>query len=119
MTNNAAGPYWSVSIIGSKSKIILQSFNSRSQKKIPRLEPGIPLIQLYRYNEEAKLTARELHSLEKYAARMGVNFDMVDEEYIKKAHSHGIAIHLFTVNTDEGIQRAVEIEADGVFTDYS
>lgn len=106
------------SILGSESKVIIQSFYSKSLKKIHQLEPGIPLIQLYRYKEQAKLSDRELKSLDKYAAGIGVNFDMVDEEYIKKAHSHGLAIHLFTVNTDEGIQRAVEVGADGVFTDY-
>ncbi|WP_102264506.1 glycerophosphodiester phosphodiesterase [Mesobacillus jeotgali] len=106
------------SIIGSDSKVILQSFYSKSLKKIHRLAPGIPLIQLYRYKEQAKMTTRELRSLEKYAAGIGANFDMVDEEYIKKAHSHGLAVHLFTVNTDKAIQRAVEMGADGVFTDY-
>jgi glycerophosphoryl diester phosphodiesterase len=55
---------------------------------------------------------------EKYAAEIGAYFEKVDKEYIKKAHRHGLAVHLFTVNTDEEIQHAIEIGADGVFTDY-
>ncbi|MGV2939722.1 glycerophosphodiester phosphodiesterase [Mesobacillus sp. LC4] len=106
------------SLIHSESKVIIQSFYSKSLKKIHKLEPVIPLIQLYRYTEKARLTDRELQSLKKYAAGIGANFGMVDKNYIKKAHQHGLAVHLFTVNRDEDIQQAYEIGANGVFTDY-
>ncbi|MBT2684216.1 glycerophosphodiester phosphodiesterase [Bacillus sp. ISL-37] len=106
------------SLVHSESKVIIQSFHSKSLRKINQLEPGIPLIQLYRYSDKARLTDRELMSLKKYAAGIGANFGKVDEDYIKKAHCHGLAVHLFTVNTDEDIQQAYEIGADGVFTDY-
>ncbi|WP_286183402.1 glycerophosphodiester phosphodiesterase [Bacillus sp. ISL-55] len=106
------------SLIQSESKVIIQSFHSKSLKKIHKLEPGISLIQLYRYSEKARLTDRELRSLKKYASGIGANYEKVEEDYIKKAHRHGLAVHLFTVNTDEDIQQAYEIGADGVFTDY-
>jgi glycerophosphoryl diester phosphodiesterase len=106
------------SLVLSKSKVIIQSFYSKSLRKIHQLEPEIPLIQLYRYSDKARLTDRELLSVKKYASGIGANFGKVDEEYIKKAHRHGLAVHLFTVNTDEDIQQASEIGADGVFTDY-
>jgi glycerophosphoryl diester phosphodiesterase len=102
----------------SESKVIIQSFHSKSLRKIHKLEPGIPLVQLYRYSNNARLTDRELRSLKKYASGIGANFRKMDEEYIKKAHRHGLAVHLFTVNSDEDIQQAYEIGADGVFTDY-
>ncbi|WP_041966474.1 glycerophosphodiester phosphodiesterase [Mesobacillus selenatarsenatis] len=106
------------SLVHSKSKVIIQSFHSNSLRKIRKLEPGIPLVQLYRYSEKVRLTDRELRSLKKYASGIGANFGKVDEDYIQKAHLHGLAVHLFTVNTDEDIQQAYEIGADGVFTDY-
>ena len=106
------------SLVQTESKVIIQSFHSNSLKKIHKLEPGIPLIQLYRYSDKARLTDRQLGSLKKYASGIGANFGKVDEEYIKKAHRHGLAVHLFTVNTDEDIQQAYDIGADGVFTDY-
>ncbi len=104
--------------VQSESKVIIQSFHSKSLRKIHKLEPGIPLIQLYRYSGKARLTNRGLRSLKKYASGIGANFGKVDEEYIKKAHRHGLAVHLFTVNSDDDIQQAYEIGADGVFTDY-
>ncbi|UYZ21638.1 glycerophosphodiester phosphodiesterase [Mesobacillus jeotgali] len=106
------------SLVQSESKVIIQSFHSKSLRKIHKLEPGIPLIQLYRYSGKARLTDRELRSLKKYASGIGANFGKVDVEYIKKAHRHGLAVHLFTVNSDDDIQQAYEIGADGVFTDY-
>lgn len=106
------------SILGSESKVIIQSFYSKSLRKIYKLEPGIPLIQLYRYSNKARLTDNELRSLKKYASGIGVNFEKVDEDYIKKVHRHGLAVHLFTVNTDEDIQRTFEMGANGVFTDF-
>ncbi|MEW8970279.1 MAG: glycerophosphodiester phosphodiesterase [Mesobacillus sp.] len=106
------------SLVQSESKVIIQSFHSKSLRKIHKLEPGIPQVQLYRYSEKARLTDRELRLLKKYASGIGANFGSVDEDYIKKAHRHGLAVHLFTVNEDEDIQWAYEIGADGVFTDY-
>ncbi|WNF22699.1 glycerophosphodiester phosphodiesterase [Mesobacillus jeotgali] len=106
------------SLVQSKSKVIIHSFHSKSLRKIHKLEPGIPLIQLYKYSDKARLTDTEIRSLKKYASGIGVNFGKVDEDYIKKAHRHGLAVHLFTVNTDEELQHAVEVGADGVFTDF-
>jgi glycerophosphoryl diester phosphodiesterase len=105
------------SLVHSESKVIIQSFHSKSLRKIHKLEPGIPLVQLYRYSEKTILTDRELRSLKKYASGIGVNFGKVDEDYIKKANHHRLAVHLFTVNTDKDFQCAVEMGADGVFTD--
>lgn len=106
------------SLIQSDSKVIIQSFNEKILRKIHKQEPSIPLIQLYRYSGKASLTDRELRSLQKYASGIGVNFEKVDEEYFKKAHRRGLAVHLFTVNTNEKIQQAYEMGADGVFTNY-
>ncbi|MBT2661764.1 glycerophosphodiester phosphodiesterase [Bacillus sp. ISL-45] len=106
------------SLVQSESKVIIQSFHSKSLKKIHKLEPAIPLVQLYRYSDKAQMTDRELRSLKKYASGIGANFGEVDKDYIKKAHHHGLGVHLFTVNKDEDIQQAYEIGADGVFTDY-
>ncbi|WP_226085971.1 glycerophosphodiester phosphodiesterase [Mesobacillus sp. S13] len=106
------------SLIHSESKVIIQSFYSKSLRKIHKMEPRIPLVQLYSYTDKARITDRELRSLKKYASGIGANFGMVDEDYIKKAHQHGLAVHLFTVNRDEDIQQAYEIGANGVFTDY-
>ncbi|MBT2643604.1 glycerophosphodiester phosphodiesterase [Bacillus sp. ISL-41] len=106
------------SLVHSESKIIIQSFHSESLRNIHKLEPGIPLIQLYRYSDKARLKDQELRSLKKYASGIGANFGRVNEGYIKKAHRHGLAVHLFTVNTSEDIQQSYKIGADGVFTDY-
>jgi glycerophosphoryl diester phosphodiesterase len=51
------------SLVHSESKIIIQSFHRKSRRKIHELEPGIPLIQLYRYSDKARITDRELLSV--------------------------------------------------------
>lgn len=99
-------------------KIIIQSFSRDSLKKIHKLEPAIPLIQLYNYKKMAELTDREIKAIKPYASGIGANANMVDKNYIKKAQQNGLAVHLYTVNKDKEIQKAVDFGANGIFTDY-
>lgn len=39
------------------------------------------------------------------------------KEFIKTAHKKGLKVFLYTVNTDEEIDKALTIKADGIFTD--
>lgn len=102
----------------SQSKVIIQSFSSKSLKSIHKLEPNIPLIQLLQYNEPALLTNREVQAIKKYAVGIGPNFDMIDSTYVKKAQRSGLAVHPYTINTEKEMKQALELEVNGAFTDY-
>ncbi|WP_160327675.1 glycerophosphodiester phosphodiesterase family protein, partial [Sporosarcina koreensis] len=98
-------------------KVILQSFNGASLKKIHEQEPAIPLIQLYSLKNETMLTKKRLETVAEYASGIGVDKTVVTEELVELAHDEDLHIHPFTVNEEKEIRRMIEIGADGIFTD--
>ncbi|MGG0669574.1 glycerophosphodiester phosphodiesterase family protein [Lederbergia citrisecunda] len=98
-------------------KVILQSFNGASLKKIHEQEPAIPLIQLYSMKNETMLTKKRLETVAEYASGIGVDKTVVTEELVELAHDEDLHIHPFTVNEEKEIRRMIEIGADGIFTD--
>ena len=42
---------------------------------------------------------------------------VVDEAFVRAAHQHGIAVHVWTVNDVEAMERLVHLGVDGVISD--
>lgn len=103
---------------GKNPGLILQSFSSKSLKRIHELEPEIPLIQLKKYKEQADLSEKEARMIRQYAAGIGPNFEMINQDYVKNAHDAGLAVHPYTIDSERDMKRALEIGADGAFTNY-
>ena len=97
-------------------KVIIQSYNAKSLKKVFQLEPSIPLIKLYS-KKTGSLSKREIRSLGQYASGVGVNMNLVTTELIKELHKNGLHIHPFVVNDEKTIQAIKQMGVDGVFTD--
>lgn len=102
---------------GNMPKVILQSFDSKSLKKIDEQEPDIPLIQLYSAKNESMLSKRRLRKVAAYASGIGVDKTIVTEDLIELAHSLDLHVHPFTVNDEVEIRDLIEMGADGIFTD--
>lgn len=98
-------------------KVILQSFDADSLKKIHEQEPAIPLIQLYSAKNETMLTKKRLEMVAEYASGIGVDKSVVTEELVELAHEVELHVHPFTVNEEKEIRRMIEIGVDGIFTD--
>ncbi|WP_059172145.1 glycerophosphodiester phosphodiesterase [Bacillus sp. FJAT-27445] len=103
---------------GKNPGLILQSFSSESLKRIHELEPEIPLIQLKKYKEHASLTGKEAGIIKQYAAGIGPNFEKIDQNYVNKAHEAGLAVHPYTIDSEQDMKKALEIRVDGAFTNY-
>lgn len=98
-------------------QVILQSFDAETLKLVHKLEPTIPLIQLYSVKNETIPTKRKLRKVATYASGIGINENVVTEEFVKLVHSEKLHLHPYTVNEEEAIQRMIELGVDGVFTD--
>lgn len=98
-------------------KVILQSFDAASLKKVHEQEPAIPLIQLYSAKNETMLTKKRLGKVAEYASGIGVDKSVVTVELVELVHGADLHIHPFTVNEEDEIRRMIEIGADGIFTD--
>lgn len=102
---------------GGMPKVIIQSFDGNSLKKIFDMEPSIPLIKLYTFNKDARLSKKELQKLEDYASGVGVNADAVTHKFIESMHRKGLDVHAFTVNDEKTIRALITLGVDGLFTD--
>jgi len=98
-------------------KVIIQSFDEESLKEVFKMEPSIPLIKLYKFDKDAKLTKKELKSLTQYASGVGINANAVSREFIAAMHKENLLIHPYTIN-DEGMMRLlILLGVNGIFTD--
>lgn len=98
---------------------IIQSFSKSSLKKIHKLEPSIPLIQLLSYQKPAKITENDIRRWKKYAIGIGPNYQMIDEAFVNKARKNGLLVHPYTVNSKEDFEQLIDWGITGVFTDYT
>lgn len=98
-------------------KVIIQSFDGDSLKKIFDIEPSIPLIKLYAFDNTARLSKKELSDLGTYASGIGIAGKTVTKKFVDSMHKEGLDVHAFTVNDEETIRALMIHGVDGVFTD--
>ncbi|MGO4106143.1 glycerophosphodiester phosphodiesterase [Paenibacillus sp. YAF4_2] len=98
--------------------VIIQSFNSKSLKKIHRLNERIVLYQLMWYNTPARINSASLHKIKKYAKGISPNFPKINAAYVKKVQKSGLRIYPYTVNYQLNMDRALNWGVDGIYTDY-
>lgn len=97
-------------------KVIIQSYNADSLKKVFELAPSIPLVKLYS-QDTTSISKGEIRDLEKYASGVGVDQRLVTIDFVNRLHENGLAIHPFVINEVDDIQAILEMGADGIFTD--
>jgi glycerophosphoryl diester phosphodiesterase len=96
-----------------KWQVLIQSFQPESLLKFHAMDPTLPLIQLGFTGG-----AEGLETIAEYAVGVGPSFGGIDEAYVEKAHSLCLAVHPYTVNEPEDIQRLIGIGVDGMFSNY-
>jgi glycerophosphoryl diester phosphodiesterase len=97
-------------------KIIIQSFNFESMKKMDALLPKVPI---------GVLTSSSLHTTEaallefaKYADLFNPSYGLVSKELVDKVHSLGMEIQSWTVRSPKAAQFLIDMKVDGIITDY-
>ncbi|WP_026679413.1 glycerophosphodiester phosphodiesterase [Fictibacillus gelatini] len=100
------------------SKVIIQSFSPESLKKVHKLNPAIPLVQLLWYDRNAAVTDAELEEYKTYSVGIGMNFDKIDKAYVQKVRKHGLLIHPYTVNDKKDMRKLLDWGVTGMFTNF-
>ncbi|MCG7338512.1 glycerophosphodiester phosphodiesterase [Staphylococcus sp. ACRSN] len=98
-----------------KGKIIIQSFSEKSLMNIHHINSNIPLIKLISDDDVNKLSDHELDRLSKNIYGIGINQNKVTKNMIKKAHKHGLKVHVFTLNSKKEVKNMKELNVDGGF----
>lgn len=98
-------------------QVLIQSFSPESLMTIHEFEPSLPLIQLY-WSGSSKTIQRDLESASTYAVGIGPYKKDVDAELIAAAHELCLAVHPYTVNTEEEMESLIALGVDGMFTNF-
>lgn len=94
-------------------KVILQSFDEDSLKRLYNLNANIALIKL----GETTLDDERIEELKEYADGVGPNHKNIDEDFVQKARENDLSVHPYTVNTREDMKKLIDWGVTGMFTD--
>ena len=97
-------------------KIIIQSFNFESMKKMDQLLPRVPIGVLT--SNRADTTLEALQEFSTYADWFNPSYGIVTEELVNQVHSLGMQIGSWTVRSQEAADFLFEMGVDAIISDY-
>ncbi|PFG07544.1 glycerophosphodiester phosphodiesterase family protein [Bacillus sp. es.034] len=97
-------------------KIILQSFNFDSMKKMDQLLPKVPVGVLAWSQSQA--TPQALKEISTYAEWFNPSYGIVTEQVVEDVHSLDMQIGSWTVRSHEAADFLFDMDVDAIITDY-
>ncbi|KOP84102.1 glycerophosphodiester phosphodiesterase [Cytobacillus solani] len=97
-------------------KIIIQSFNFESMKKMDQLLPKVPIGVLTSNLKDT--TTEALQEFSTYADWFNPSYGIVTEELVNQVHSLGMQIGSWTVRSQEAADFLFDMKVDAIITDY-
>lgn len=101
-----------------KDTLIVESFSPKSLKKMKKLDPSIPLVQLLSYKSNAMITDEEIANIREYAKGIGLNHQYLTQEYVQKVVGNGLELYPYTVNEKGRMQQLINWGVTGMFTNF-
>ncbi|MED4074587.1 glycerophosphodiester phosphodiesterase [Priestia endophytica] len=98
-------------------KIIVQSFNHKSMKKMNEFLPKVPIGVLT--SSSADTTEQALQEFSTYADYFNPSYGIVTEDLVNQVHSLGMKIGSWTVRSQEAAAFLLDVGVDAIITDYS
>jgi glycerophosphoryl diester phosphodiesterase len=108
---------------GRGDDVIVTSFNDAVTQTFSQFAPEVPtsagtvgtanfLRAVRNGDEPPEMTAVAFQVPERYG-----DIVIVDDRFVEAAHRHGVAVHVWTVNDTESMERLVELGVDGIISD--
>jgi glycerophosphoryl diester phosphodiesterase len=97
-------------------KIIVQSFNHKSMKKMNELLPKVPIGVLT--SSSADTTEQALQEFSTYADYFNPSYGIVTEDLVNQVHSLGMKIGSWTVRSQKAADFLLGVGVDAIITDY-
>lgn len=97
-------------------KIIIQSFNFESMKKMDKLLPKVPIGVLT--SNRSHTTAEALQEFSTYADWFNPSYGIVTEELVNNVHALDMQIGSWTVRNQEAADFLFDMGVDAIITDY-
>ncbi|ARJ52019.1 glycerophosphodiester phosphodiesterase [Staphylococcus lutrae] len=99
-------------------KVVIQSFSRESLKKVHRLNPAIPLVQLLNKGELQHQSPSDLIAIQRYAVGVGPDYRDLTKHRTQALRKQGFYIHPYTVNDTKTMKRLNDYGVTGLFTNY-
>lgn len=96
---------------GLRAHVTLQSFDSRSLRRLRLRAPWLPCAPLYRGRPV------RLDAVAAWASGIGVWHGCLDAALVTAAHDRGLAVRAWTVNGHRCVSRALALGVDGLISD--
>ena len=100
-----------------RRQVLIQSFSDASLRKVHRLDPALPLIQLFSNIGSTNIRAT-LDQVKTYAVGIGPSSGSVDAALVDAAHARCLDVHPYTVNLTSQMEALVALGVDGMFTNF-
>nr|WP_316274392.1 glycerophosphodiester phosphodiesterase family protein [Bacillus halotolerans] len=84
-----------------RNKIVIESFSEKSLKKIQSLDSNIPITRLIRTQGVRDIDDKALKNISQYASAIGIKAKLANPTILKKAHKHGLKLHVYFTNSDK------------------
>ncbi|BCB03961.1 putative glycerophosphoryl diester phosphodiesterase YhdW [Bacillus sp. KH172YL63] len=97
-------------------KIMLQSFDFESMKKMDELLPKVPVGVLAW--DPATTTPEALEEISAYAEWYNPSYGIVTEEVVENVHSLDMQMASWTARSQEAVDFLYEMDVDAIITDY-
>ncbi|HEY0975352.1 MAG TPA: glycerophosphodiester phosphodiesterase [Solimonas sp.] len=97
----------------SERQVLVQSFTPDSLLRMRLLDPEIPLIQLMFAGSGITLPVAAAYSF-----GIGPPVGETTQALVDQAHALGLAVHPYTVNSTEDLERIGTLCVDGIFTNF-
>ena len=97
-------------------KIIIQSFNFESVKKMNNLLPKVPMGVLT--SLKAHTSKQALQDFSAYADYFNPSYSLVTKDLVVQVHNLGMKISSWTVRSHESAEFLLDMGVDAIITDY-
>lgn len=97
-------------------KIIIQSFNFESVKKMNNLLPKVPMGVLTSF--KAHTSEQALQDFSAYADYFNPSYSLVTKDLVDQVHNLGMKISSWTVRSHESADFLLDMGVDAIITDY-
>lgn len=98
---------------GLRDRVVVQSFDVRSMRRLHRTAPWLDLAPLYRREPRSGWRFATIAS---FASGVGARHDVVDAAFVAGAHFNGLTVRAWTVDVAAHIERLAALGVDGVIT---
>ena len=102
-----------------EDKVFISSFNHKCIKIFKELDNSLKYGALYEFEKDYASEANVVEHAKKLCVySINISKDLVTKEMVDLAHENGLKVFVYTVNSPIIMRKLIELNVDGVFSDY-